>query len=841
MRGILPKIHFKFLKPKLKIKLIYLCVLAASCVPGLLALLPGIAKTLPIVATFIPPFPAITSLTILFPFGSVVRTIAVTPDGSRLYVANGWNNTVSVIDVSRNEVIDIVHVFPEPISIAITPDGSKVYVACPDTQKIAVIDVRTNKVIKTIDIEIEEDLRCCVGPTGITITSDGSKAYVTNKDFDNSGLQGQTVSVIDTSTDEVIKTITVGLEPISIAITPDGSKAYVANFGSNTVSVIEEVVNEEGESSFNVTHVDVGIAPIGIAITPDDPKAYVANAGSNSVSVIDTATDTIVGTPIGVGSEPAVIIISPDGSNAYVTNTGSNSVSVIDTATDTIVGTPIGVGPNPISIAITGDNSKLYVANQGTLSNLDNTVSVVDIPSNVVTEIPLTKTNVFSLIALGITRSRLYVANINTIDVIDISTDKVIGTIPAGGSGPSRIAITPDGTKAYVTNSGRGTVSAIDVSTDKVIKTIKVGSMPVDIEITPDGAKAFVANSGLLDELGGDTVSVIRTSDDQVIATIEVGSQPVDIEITPDGTEAYVANFQGSSISIIDVSMDEVITTVDIKDHVLEAIDLSPVDIEITDPDGLNGPDDPIAYVVTSDVVVAINVSNNMVNIINLQQFPVSSSFKAISMSITPDGSWAYVVNHQDSSVSVMDVQRSVTDPENAVIGTVNLGCTIDTEDDMGQALCGPAFIGITPDSSKAYVVIPGNEFLFGETGETVLVIDVEKLGEELAKNPDEQILQSAVIDTVNVGSDSKPTGIAVTSDGAKVLVPNYFGNTVSIISTSDDGVTHVEVGIAPTDVAITPGGIKAYVTNSVGKTVSVIDVLTNRVIKTINVNPKPD
>ena len=50
-----------------------------------------------------------------------------------------------------------------------------------------------------------------------------------------------------------------------------------------------------------------------------------------------------------------------------------------------------------------------------------------------------------------------------------------------------------------------------------------------------------------------------------------------------------------------------------------------------------------------------------------------------------------------------------------------------------------------------------------------------------------------------------------------------------------------MDVGIAPTDVAITPGSTKAYVTNSVSKTVSVIDVLTNRVIKTINVNPELD
>ncbi len=49
--------------------------------------------------------------------------------------------------------------------------------------------------------------------------------------------------------------------------------------------------------------------------------------------------------------------------NAYITNENDNTVSVIDTATNTVIGSPIPVGNNPYGVAVTPDGSKVYVAN----------------------------------------------------------------------------------------------------------------------------------------------------------------------------------------------------------------------------------------------------------------------------------------------------------------------------------------------------------------------------------------------------------------------------------------------------------------------------------------------
>ncbi|MCZ8517314.1 beta-propeller fold lactonase family protein [Paenibacillus filicis] len=102
-------------------------------------------------------------------------------------------------------------------------------------------------------------------------------------------------------------------------------------------------------------------------------------------------------------------------------------------------------------------------------------------------------------------------------------------TLPAG-SGPSAIAITPDGSRAYVANFGNDTVSVINTETNTVMATVTLpaGSQPTAIAITPDGSRAYVANFGN----AANTVSVINTASNTVIATLP-GFRPTFIAITP--------------------------------------------------------------------------------------------------------------------------------------------------------------------------------------------------------------------------------------------------------------------------------------------------------------------
>jgi YVTN family beta-propeller protein len=129
-------------------------------------------------------------------------------------------------------------------------------------------------------------------------------------------------------------------------------------------------------------------------------NAYITNRNQNAsngtVTVIDTATNTVVGSPITVGIEPTGVAVSPDGSKVYITNTGpadfgpsnppGSTVSVIDTATNTVVGSPITVGQSPQGVAVSPDGSHVYVAipNPSQSGIGFGTVSVIDTATNTV-------------------------------------------------------------------------------------------------------------------------------------------------------------------------------------------------------------------------------------------------------------------------------------------------------------------------------------------------------------------------------------------------------------------------------------------------------------------------
>ena len=162
--------------------------------------------------------------------------------------------------------------------------------------------------------------------------------------------------------------------------------------------------------------------------------------------------------------------------------------------------------------------------------------------------------------------------------VIKTSTNTVVKTVTVG-SGPVGVAITPNGSDAYVANRGSNTVSVIKTSINTVVKTVTVGTAPDGVAITPNGSDAYVANVGLQhrerhqdlhqhggedgggrqrasrgrhhpqrerrlrDQPGPNTVSVVKTSTNTVVKTVRVGSGPAAVAITPNGSDAYVANY----------------------------------------------------------------------------------------------------------------------------------------------------------------------------------------------------------------------------------------------------------------------------------------------------------
>src|ERR1019366_4505451 len=92
--------------------------------------------------------------------------------GSNVYVANYANNVVDVYSESTGAYVTSVAVGSEPIALAVTADGSKVFVADQGTPDIEVIRTSDNTVVGASTFTVS------AGPIKIALSPAGTTVYV---------------------------------------------------------------------------------------------------------------------------------------------------------------------------------------------------------------------------------------------------------------------------------------------------------------------------------------------------------------------------------------------------------------------------------------------------------------------------------------------------------------------------------------------------------------------------------------------------------------------------------------------------------------------------------------
>jgi uncharacterized protein (TIGR03437 family) len=326
-------------------------------------------------------------------------------------------------------------------------------------------------------------------------------------------------------------------------------------------------------------------------------------------------------------------------------------------------------------------------------------------------------------------QGRAYVPNFGSdnLTVIDTSNNTVVATV-AVGSQPNQVAITPDGTRAYVTNGG-GDVWVLATSNNAVLAKVVVGGYPSGIVITPDGTQAYVTKDN------ANTVAVIATASNTVTATVPVGAAPSGLAITPDGTRVYVANVGVGTgvVSVISTSSNSVVDTVNVGN-------VGPVGVAIT-PDGTR------AYVLDGlgNLTVIATSTNTVAATVTL----AGNEISPFGLAITPDGTRAYVTRFAANSIAVIDTSS------NAMVATVALGAF-------------PNGVAIAPDGKHAYV---GTSIdATGNGNGNVSVIDTSS---------------NTVVATVGVGST--PYGLAITGGGGGTYTCT---NTVAPVIASIDSAS---------------------------------------------------
>jgi YVTN family beta-propeller protein len=237
--------------------------------------------------------------------------LAFSPDGKRLYMSN-VEGSIKMFGVDPNGKIAglfSVRLPPAdaprrkeeiPSGIAISPDGTRFYVALNLSNRLGEFDASSGSLLRMFDVG--------VAPYDVVLV--GKKAYVSNwggrrpQAGDATGPAGWgtlvkvdpttfianegSLSVIDLESGKAAAEILVQLHSSALAVSPDNRYIVCANAGSDNLSVIETRTDTVVETIWvKPSPADLfGASPNALAFDKKGKYLYVANGTQNAVAVV---------------------------------------------------------------------------------------------------------------------------------------------------------------------------------------------------------------------------------------------------------------------------------------------------------------------------------------------------------------------------------------------------------------------------------------------------------------------------------------------------------------------------------------------------------------------------
>jgi YVTN family beta-propeller protein len=282
------------------------------------------------------------------PIAPGIAGIAISPDGSRAYVANNASNAVAVIDTKRNAIINTINVGAGPQAVAVSPDGKLVYVTNLEANSVSVIDTLSSLVVKTIPVGVR--------PFALSFSNDGAGVYVADAGDVNGS---ESISVIDVASGEVIKTLTTTGSPVGVAASPSAPFVYVVEQGFGLAIVSTDTNEITDQIGFGV-----GLQG-GIAVSPDGRFVYVTDFGQHdlgpapgpdvpaAVFVVDATSRSVTAAPQTLPGLD-LIALSKDGRTAFITSVSQLVTGIVtfDVQSLTFSSTVAHPAVNPNGIAL---------------------------------------------------------------------------------------------------------------------------------------------------------------------------------------------------------------------------------------------------------------------------------------------------------------------------------------------------------------------------------------------------------------------------------------------------------------------------------------------------------
>jgi uncharacterized repeat protein (TIGR02543 family) len=270
-------------------------------------------------------------VTATIPVGLAPVAIAFNPAGTEAYVADSASNLVTMIDVATSTVPTGTVALPNPITVkgvpyglAVSADGTSLWVSQDNKPGASVINTSTNTIGTTFTLAGK--------PEGVTFSPDGRRVYMP--------MQTGGIAVFDSASQTLLSYLASGVGSRHMAFTSDGTLAYVTNYVDNTVSVysfdytLPTISGAPADGVVSTTYSSFTPTVTGPGVTVSVKTGTLPPGLTLSGGVIS-------GTPTAGGSYPVTLAATNDNGEADLAVTFSITVPSYTVAFDSAGGAPV--------------------------------------------------------------------------------------------------------------------------------------------------------------------------------------------------------------------------------------------------------------------------------------------------------------------------------------------------------------------------------------------------------------------------------------------------------------------------------------------------------------------
>jgi len=208
---------------------------------------------------------------------------------------------------------------------------------------------------------------------------------------------------------------------------------------------------------------------------------------------------------------------------------------------------------------------------------------------------------------------------------------------------PTRVCVSRDGTRVFVSNATAGSISVVDAARRRVVRELAVGDEPAGLAVAADGRTLYAALRG------EHAVVAVDAVEGRVTGRVAVGHEPYGLALSPDGTLLLVTNVVGNSVSVVAARPLRQLTQV--------GMSREPRSVAFTQDGRLAVVANALSPQPATDPHVEAVVS-----VMDVQRGAVTAEVATLDgnalrdIVVSPDGQWAYVA-HQIPRANVPTTQ----------------------------------------------------------------------------------------------------------------------------------------------------------------------------------------